>query len=82
MTANEEEIDESNRELDEVWNKAIYNARKAFKDTFEEEGYDAAYWTIKIISHGMSSGLTEILETKTWDEYGSYNLKNRRDEEE
>ena len=69
-----EEIERENKELDELWNEAIYNARKAFEQTFEAEGYDAAYWIIKIISHSVSSDFKSILETKKWDEYGSYDM--------
>jgi len=61
-----------NRKENAVWDKAIYNARKAFEQTFEAEGYDAAYWTIKIISHSVSSDFKSFIETKTWDEYGNY----------
>ena len=69
-----EEVDEL-EEMNAIWDKAIYNARKAFEDTFTDEGYDAAYWTIKIISHSLASSFDAIMETKTWDEYGSYHLK-------
>ena len=64
-----------NEDDDDIWDKAIRNAVKAFKDTFDEEDLDATYWTIKIISHSMSSGFDGILETKPWDEYGNYELK-------
>ena len=67
-------------ELNKLWDKAIYNARRAFQKTFEDEGYDAAYWTIRIISHKISSNFDSILETKTWDEYGNYNLRTKEDE--
>ena len=70
----DEDINESVREIDEVWNRAIYNARRAFEKTFEDEGYDSAYWTIKIISHSVSSDFKSFLETKTWDEYGNYKI--------
>ena len=70
-----EEIDVEIEEMNALWDKAIYNARKAFEDTFNNEGYDAAYWTIKIISHSMSTSFDAILQTKTWDEYGNYKLK-------
>jgi hypothetical protein len=67
-----EEIERENREMNEVWDKAIYNARKAFRKTFDDAGYDAAFWTIVIISHSISSDFDGILETKTWDEIDSY----------
>lgn len=75
MTYDKEAIDEENKRMNEVWDRAIYNAQKAFKDTFSEEDYDAAFWTIVIISHSLSSEFDSILETKTWDELGSYGLK-------
>ena len=70
-----EEIERENREMDEVWDKAIYNARKAFSKTFDDAGYDAAFWTIVIISHSISSDFEGILETKTWDELDSYGFE-------
>lgn len=79
MTINMDEIEKENEHLNAVWDKAIYNAHKAFNDTFEEQGYDAAYWTIKIISHSVSSDFKSFLETKTWDEYGNYGKEERED---
>ena len=73
----EEEIEIEARELDALWDKAIYNARKAFEKTFSDENYDSAYWTIKIVSHSLTSDFDGILDTKTWDEYGRYNLKEK-----
>lgn len=66
-------------EEDIIWDKAIYNARKAFKQTFTDEGYDAAYWTIKIISHSLSSDFNSFLETKIWHEYGSYGVDDKNE---
>jgi len=59
----------------DVWNEAIDNAVKAFKQTFEDASFDGAYWTIEIISHSLDSNMGSILETKRYDELGNYNLQ-------
>jgi hypothetical protein len=70
-----DEVDEENKKLNRVWDEALYNARQAFQKTFTDEGYDAAYWTIRIVSHSLDMEFKQVLETKTWDELGSYGLK-------
>ena len=70
-----DEFEDENKELNDLWDKAMYNARMAFEKTFNDDGYDPAYWTIRIVSHKLSIGFDSILETKTWDEYGNYELK-------
>jgi len=66
-------------EEEKVWNEAIHNARKAFEQTFTDAGYDSAYWTIKIISHLVSSDFKSFLETKIWHEYGNYGIEDKDD---
>jgi hypothetical protein len=70
-----DEVDEENKKLNRVWDEAIYNARQAFQKTFSDYDYDAAYWTIRIVSHSLDMEFKKVLETKTWDELGSYGLK-------
>ena len=60
---------------EEVWDKAIRNAKKAFNKTFEKAGYDAAYWTIEIISHSMNSDFKSIMKTKISNNLGEYELQ-------
>ena len=64
----DKELEKELRKGNAIWDEAIYNARKAFEDTFEKKGIDAAYWTIEITSHKIASDLVSIMETKTWNE--------------
>lgn len=62
------------KDEDDIWSEAEKNAIEAFKNTFSEYDLDPAYWCLAIVSRKMDAELSNVLETRTWDEYGSYDL--------
>ena len=68
-------------DIDEIWDKAIRNARKAFYKTFEDEGYDGACWALMIKSYSISSDFDAILQTKSFDNLVQYKINSCCDKE-